>query len=47
LTVERIKAKALHPGCGSLDDVADTTKEFLIAVGRRKILSELFGERVK
>jgi hypothetical protein len=47
LTVERMKAKALHPSVGILDDVASTTKEFLIAVGRIQILSELFGERVK
>ena len=33
LTVERIKAKALHPGVGSLDDIASTTKEFLIRYG--------------
>ena len=47
LTVERIKAKALHPGVGILDDVASTTKEFLIRLGRIQVLSELFGERVK
>jgi hypothetical protein len=46
LTVERIKAKKLHPG-GILDDIADTTKEFLIGVGRIQVLSELFGERMK
>jgi hypothetical protein len=46
LTVERITAKKLHPG-GILDDVASTTKEFLICLGRIQILSELFGERVK
>jgi hypothetical protein len=43
LTVERITAKKLNPG-GILDSIASTTKEFLIAVGRRKILSELLGE---
>jgi hypothetical protein len=47
LTVERMKAKALNPSVGIGDDVASTTKEFLIAVGRIQILSELFGERVK
>ena len=47
LTVERIKTKALNPGVGILDDVASTTKEFLIRSGRIQILSELFGERVK
>jgi len=47
LKVERIKAKALHPSVGILDDVASTTKEFLIAVGRIQLLSELLGERVK
>jgi hypothetical protein len=47
LTVERMKAKAHNPGVGILDDVASTTKEFLIAVGRIQVLSELFGERVK
>jgi len=46
LTVERIKAKKLHPG-GILDDLADTTKEFLIRLGRIQLLAELFGERVK
>jgi len=46
LTVERITAKKLNPG-GILDSIASTTKEFLIAVGRIQILSELFGERVK
>jgi len=46
LTVERIKAKKLNPG-GILDDITDTTKEFLIGVGRMQILSELFGERMK
>ena len=47
LTVERIKAKALHPGVGILDDVASTTKEFLIRLGRIQVISELFGERMK
>jgi len=47
LTVERIKAKALHPGAGILDDVASTTKEFLIRLGRMQVLSELFGDRMK
>ena len=47
LTVERIKAKALNPGCGILDDIADTTKEFLIRLGRMQILAFLFGENVK
>ena len=47
LTVERIKAKALHPGVEILDDIASTTKEFIIRLGRIQILSELFGERVK
>jgi hypothetical protein len=45
LTVERIKAKKLNPG-GILDDIADTTKEFLIRLGRMQVLSELFGERI-
>ena len=46
LTVELISAKKLNPG-GSLDDVASTTKEFLIRLGRIQVLSELFGERIK
>ena len=46
LTVERIKAKKLHPG-GILDDIAETTKEFLIRLGRMQLLAELFGERMK
>jgi hypothetical protein len=46
LTVERIKAKKLHPG-GILDEIADTTKEFLIRLGRMQLLAELFGEKVK
>ena len=46
LTVERITAKKLNPG-GILDSIASTTKEFLIAVGRIQVLSELLGERVK
>jgi hypothetical protein len=46
LTVERITAKKLSRESG-LDDIADTTKEFFIGVGRIQVLSELFGERVK
>ena len=46
LTVERMKAKALNHSVGILDDVASTTKEFLIRSGRIQILSELFGERI-
>lgn len=47
LTVERIKAKALHPGVGILDSIASTTKEFLIRSGKIQVLSELLGERMK
>jgi len=43
LRAERIRAKKLHPG-GILDEIADTTKEFLLCVGRMQVLSELFGE---
>ena len=46
LTVERIKAGKLNPG-GILDEIADTTKEFLIRLGRMQVLAELFGERMK
>jgi hypothetical protein len=46
LTVERIRAKKLSRESG-LNDIASTTKEFLIAVGRIQVLSELLGERVK
>jgi len=45
LTVERIKTKKLHPG-GILDEISDSTKQFLIGVGRIQVLSELFGERI-
>jgi hypothetical protein len=45
LTVERIKTKKLHPG-GILDEISDSTKQFLIGVGRIQVLSELFGLRI-
>ena len=44
LTIERVKAKDLHPGCGVLEEISDTTKEFLIRVGRIQLLQKLFGE---
>ena len=46
LTIEQIKAKDLHPG-GILDDIASTTKEFLIGVGKIQLLQELLGEMGK
>ena len=46
LTVARIKVKDLHPGGGILDDIAGSTKEFLIRLGRIQVLSELLGERI-
>ena len=56
LTIEQIKAKDLarkdsealspRPG-GILDDIACTTKEFLIRVGKIQLLQELLGERGK
>ena len=45
LTIERVKTKDLHPGCGVLDGISDTAKEFLIRVGKIQLLQELFGER--
>ena len=44
LTIERVKAKALHPGCGVLEEFSSTAKEFLIRVGRIQLLEELLGE---
>jgi hypothetical protein len=45
LTVERIKAKERKEGCGVLDGISDTAKDFFIRIGKIQLLEELLGLR--
>jgi len=44
LITERTKAKYQYPGCGVLEEISDTAKEFLRSVGKIQLLEELLGE---